>query len=124
MNTIGERLQYIRKRNNLTQEKAAEILGVSIETISRYENNRMFPSAHILMKICSLYSCSADFILCLTNIPELSNTEADLKDFISLSQKIIYSGNEIPIHYRELIIESIEHTLQLINKISQINSGT
>lgn len=124
MNTLGERLQYIRKKNNLTQEKVAEALGISIETISRYENNWMFPTAHILVKLCSLYNCSADFILCLADRADPHSTETDLKDFISLSQKIIYSGNEIPIQYKKLILESIDHTLQLIDKVSQINSGT
>lgn len=36
--TLGERLRNYRFENNLTQEKIAQLLGVSIFTVSRAEN--------------------------------------------------------------------------------------
>ena len=37
-NLLGERLRALRKRNDLTQEQLAERLGVSFQTISKWEN--------------------------------------------------------------------------------------
>lgn len=37
MNTIGERLKYLRKLNNLTQKQVAEKTGVQRGNISHYE---------------------------------------------------------------------------------------
>ena len=42
MNT-GEKIALLRKRKELTQEQLAEILGVSRQSVSRWEMNMAFP---------------------------------------------------------------------------------
>lgn len=44
-----------RKLAGLTQEKAAEHLGISVDTIKRYENDSYMPSNDIARKMCLLY---------------------------------------------------------------------
>lgn len=44
-----------RKLAGLTQEKAAEHLGISVDTIKRYENGTYAPSNDIARKMCLLY---------------------------------------------------------------------
>lgn len=44
-----------RKLAGLTQEKASEHLGISIDTIKRYENGSYMPSNDIARKMCLLY---------------------------------------------------------------------
>lgn len=44
-----------RKLAGLTQEKAAEHLGISVDTIKRYENGSYMPSNDIARKMCLLY---------------------------------------------------------------------
>lgn len=36
--SVGKRIKYIRKQKNISQEKLAEILGVSEKTVSHWEN--------------------------------------------------------------------------------------
>lgn len=44
-----------RKLAGLTQEKASEHLGISVDTIKRYENGSYMPSNDIARKMCLLY---------------------------------------------------------------------
>ena len=47
--------QRTRKVTLLTQEEAAERLGISAETLKRYENGRLTPSDETVAKMCSVY---------------------------------------------------------------------
>lgn len=57
---LGEALAAARTVAGLTQEKAAEILAVTKQTISSWENGRNIPSTLVLMRLCQLYKSSAD----------------------------------------------------------------
>ena len=43
--TIAEKLKYLRKEHNMTQEDMAEKLNVSRQTISKWETNITIPDA-------------------------------------------------------------------------------
>ena len=47
---IGEQLVKLRKENNMSQEKLAEILGVSRQTIYKWENNTWVLHKEYLLK--------------------------------------------------------------------------
>mgnify|MGYP004440424743 FL=1 len=40
---IGENIKTLRKTQNLTQPEFAKIIGISRNSLSRYENGTMFP---------------------------------------------------------------------------------
>ena len=63
---IGAFLKTLRKEKNLTQEQAAEQLGVSNRTVSRWETGTNMPDISLLMEIAELYGVS---------IPELIEGE-------------------------------------------------
>lgn len=58
--TVGELLKQQRLQKNLTQAKLAELLGVSIKTISNWENGRNYPDIASLITLSNLYSISLD----------------------------------------------------------------
>lgn len=57
---ISSAIIKIRTNNNLTQQKLAEILDVSIEHISRIENCKYTCSITLIFKICSIFNLSID----------------------------------------------------------------
>ena len=61
--TIGEKLQQLRKDNNYTQEELADIMGVSRQSISKWESDVAFPETEKLITLSKLYQCSIDYLL-------------------------------------------------------------
>ena len=59
----GEKIALLRKRKELTQEQMAEILGVSRQSVSRWEMNMAFPEVDKLIRLSRLLECSVDFLL-------------------------------------------------------------
>lgn len=60
---IGDKINYLRKKNNMSQEELSEKLHVSRQTISRWENNSSQPDIDSLLAISNLFSVSTDYIL-------------------------------------------------------------
>lgn len=60
---IGSKLKNARNDKGLTQEQAAEALGVSRQTISNWENNKSYPDIISVIKMSDLYSVSLDHLL-------------------------------------------------------------
>ena len=61
--TFGEKLSRLRKENNYTQEQLADILGVSRQSISKWESDIAYPETDKLIKLGKLFSCSMDYLL-------------------------------------------------------------
>ena len=55
---LGENLLKARKRTSLSQEEVAEKLGVSRQTISKWELNETLPDICQSKKLASLYNLS------------------------------------------------------------------
>ena len=60
---IGSKLKNARNENGITQEQAAELLGVSRQTISNWENNKSYPDIISVIKMSDIYSVSLDHLL-------------------------------------------------------------
>lgn len=60
---IGKRLISLRKTCNLTRPALGKILGVSMETIKSYEEDKIEPSVKMLEKIADYFGVSTDFLL-------------------------------------------------------------
>ena len=57
---IGEKLREARVAAGQTQEKVAETIGVSRQTISNWENNRSYPDIISELSLSDLYHVSLD----------------------------------------------------------------
>lgn len=60
MSVFSKNLKRFRVAKNMTQEQAAESLGVSTQTVSRWECNTTLPDVTILPKIAALYCVTID----------------------------------------------------------------
>ena len=61
--TLGEKLSRLRKENNYTQEQLADVLGVSRQSISKWESDITYPETDKLIRISDLFHCSLDYLL-------------------------------------------------------------
>lgn len=61
-NEFGKRLKTIRKQCGYTQEELAEMLYISVDTLSRCENGKSnFMHEHIT-RLCQILNISADYL--------------------------------------------------------------
>lgn len=60
---ISKRLKELRAANGFSQERLAELLNVSRQTVSSWENERSYPDVHNLIMLCDIYSVSLDDLM-------------------------------------------------------------
>ena len=61
---LGTNLQYLRKlHGNMTQEKLAEQMKVSRQTISKWETDEAYPELEKLLELSEFFSCKLDDLL-------------------------------------------------------------
>ncbi len=63
MDSIGKRIRFARKANNLTLTDINKITGLSTGNLSELENDKFLPSANALMQFRKIFHVSIDWIL-------------------------------------------------------------
>lgn len=57
---LGENLKKFRLQRELTQEQLADVLGVSAQAVSRWENGTTYPDITLLPTIASYFEITLD----------------------------------------------------------------
>lgn len=65
---FGELLAELRKDNGMKQKDLAELLSVSVGTISNYETGVHFPDYPTLIKLADMFHVSTDYLLSRTKM--------------------------------------------------------
>ena len=60
---LSENLKKIRKDNNLSQEDLAEKLGVSRQSVSKWESGAAYPEMDKVLELCKLFNLNIDELL-------------------------------------------------------------
>ena len=58
--SLGENLQFLRKKSEITQEQLAEKLEVSRQSVSKWESDAAYPEMDKLIQICDLFHVGMD----------------------------------------------------------------
>ena len=61
--SLGEKIREQRKQAGLSQEQLADILGVSRQSISKWESDIAYPETDKLIELGKLFDCSMDYLL-------------------------------------------------------------
>ncbi len=78
--TFGERLYELRKSKNISQEELAELLDVSRQSISKWENDKAYPEMTRLLFMSEYFDVSLDYLMRGTE-------ENENKEEVSVSYK-------------------------------------
>ena len=63
MEQIGSIIRDIRKKNNLTQNEFASILGVTFQAVSKWENDKSIPDITILKDISNKFNVDLNYLI-------------------------------------------------------------
>ncbi len=94
MKTIGQRIRELRKKNDLTQEKLADYLGVSYQAVSKWETGVSSPDLALIRPLTKLLHITADELLGIdTNTDERFNE-------LDEQYKATYTSGDLAERYR------------------------
>ena len=83
--TLGERIQNMRKEMGLSQEELAEKIGVSRQSVSKWENDAALPDTDRVIDLARLFGVSTDALLtggdtCAETPPEAADAPDEKND--------------------------------------------
>ena len=83
-------LRLLREEKGMSQKQLADCIGVSQQSINKYENHNVEPDISALIRIADCFSTSVDYIIGHTeerrHIPPLAAYNADSEEFALLQK--------------------------------------
>ncbi len=76
---LDEKIKKIRKDNKMSQDDLAEVLNVTRQTISNWENKKNYPDIETLVKISDEFDISLDILL-KENMKMVKSIDKNVKD--------------------------------------------
>ena len=112
-NTLGKRLAALRREKGLKQDELSEILGVSPQAISKWENDQTCPDISLLPTIAKTFGISVDELLSgkkeeaptVRIVPE--DERKDIKDMLLRIVVNSRDGEEVRVNIPLAIIEAL-----------------
>ncbi len=90
---IGSKIREARSAAGLTQEQAAEALGVSRQTMSNWENNKTYPDIVSVIRMSDLYAVTLDSLL--KEKEKESSPMPNYMDYLEESTNIVKSREKL-----------------------------
>ncbi len=92
---IGTQIKNLRKSKNMTQEQLAELLGISFQAVSKWENNITLPDITLVPTLAKIFGVSTDTLFAY-NLQEIQE-EIDkyLEDAFNVRETNPYEGRRI-----------------------------
>lgn len=120
--TLGQKIKEIRKRLGLSQEQLADILNVSRQAITKWENDGGLPDVSNLAKLAKVFNISVDYLLDHDyQLPALSlKKELDkskYKNKLSSYEEILkeyFENDDIYILTREKNMNTVEKIIDFV----------
>ena len=69
---ISEKILQLRKASNMTQEQLAEKVGVSRQSVSKWEGGQAVPELDKLLELGRLFNVTTDYLIKPSELDELS----------------------------------------------------
>jgi len=80
---LHEQISFLRKQKGLTQEQLANTLGVTNQSVSKWESGQCCPDIQLLPAIAELFEVSVDELLGCSSAKGLGDICLSLKDYFS-----------------------------------------
>ncbi len=106
---FGEKLYSLRTQAKISQLQLAEILGVSRQTVSKWETGNMLPEIDKLIKISDQFHVSTDYLLRKTKPKDASvNLDRLVLKFLGSAQDMDAISKELVEVMRDGVIDEEE----------------
>ena len=87
---LGQRIKYLRKSQNITQEKLAELINMDITSLSKIETGRNYPQPETIEKIAKALNVNIDHLFSFQSL----NTKNEYIEAITQNINLIQNNEE------------------------------
>ena len=119
--TLGERIKNQRSRAGLSQERVAELVGVSRQSVTKWESGQSAPSTENLFRLAEIFGTTVDMLL---DIPDEKNAQstdqAQIKELTSQIQYLYRIESARKAEAERVRIENEKRTEELQNKSNKV----
>lgn len=84
---IGEKIKILRRERELTQETLAEFLGVTFQSVSKWERGESCPDISMLPAIASFFNVTTDELLGVNDNEKEEKIQSYIKEYNDLRMK-------------------------------------
>lgn len=120
--TIGTRIQMLRKQNGMSQQNLADKLSISRQTISKWESDQSLPDLDTLLKMSELFNVSIAYIVGVEeDNKSISQMYELMQTLLNNQQKANKTRNIIQLMTILLCILSLFLNISLRREISSSN---
>ena len=109
--TFGERFQRLRKERGLTQDAISEMVNVSSQAVSKWENDINMPDVSILLRLSEILGTTTDYLLGKEeNTVTMVTRPEEKKDFSKMMLKIRVStlkGDKVNVQLPLVLIKTM-----------------
>lgn len=111
----GERIRRLRKQAGFKQSELAAQLGVSTSAVGMYENNRRVPPRPVLLRLCSIFHVTADYLLAEQEVSADLEQELDaLKQKLLRQDGLLFHGKPVSTEDLEKVFDAARLGAELI----------
>ena len=89
---LHDTISYYRKQMNLTQEALAQKLGVTNQSVSKWESAQCYPDISLIPQLAEIFKISIDELFGKEPTPFVLNGLSPLRDDVRV---VVFSGNKI-----------------------------
>ncbi len=75
---FGENLYNLRKATKMSQEKLAEKMGITRQSVSKWENGESYPEMEKIIKLCGIFHCKINDLV-HENMVDIDSLDEDIK---------------------------------------------
>ena len=105
---FGENLYNLRKKQKISQEKLAEKIGVSRQSVSKWENGTAYPEMNRIFELCKIFHCKLNDIV-----------NDNILDFDSLDKEVKMSVVKFN-KEKQNKLKIVSKTISIFSKILQV----
>jgi len=103
MTTFEKRLKKTRNDRKISQQELADLVGVHLTNIGRYERGEANPTANVLNKLASALEVTSDYLINGTMEDKADNTISD-QDLLIQFKKV----EQLPDKRKQLVKEFLD----------------
>lgn len=100
-------LKKLRQEAGISQQKLADVILVSQQSINKYENKNVEPDMETLVKIAEYFGVSVDYLAGRTEVREMADKER-MSDLSFDEEKLIKEYRKLKEKQKKCIVQLVE----------------